>query len=208
MGCTLSKTLSSLVRGSEGRKGSNSGTGGSEADPVADPPPPPPPDPRQPLTARQIFSISKSWKAIARAMEPTGIEMFVRLFQEKEDLLDLFEKFQALRTKESQRESMELAQHASVVMTTLDEGINALDNLDYFMSYLHNAGRLHYKIKGFKKEYFWHIEGPFLAAVADTLGDRYTDNIENIYKITIRFILETLIEGFEQAEKEAAQQAR
>lgn len=137
-------------------------------------------------------------------MEPTGIEMFVRLFQEKEDLLDLFEKFQALRTKESQRESMELAQHASVVMTTLDEGINALDNLDYFMDYLHNTGRLHFKIKGFKKEYFWHIEGPFLAAVSETLGDRYTDNIENIYKITIRFILETLVEGFELAEKEAA----
>ncbi|KAH8028275.1 hypothetical protein HPB51_014931 [Rhipicephalus microplus] len=127
-----------------------------------------------------------------------------RLFQEKGDLLDLFEKFQALRTKESQRESMELAQHASVVMTTLDEGINALDNLDYFMDYLHNTGRLHFKIKGFKKEYFWHIENPFLAAVSETLGDRYTENIENIYKITIRFILETLVEGFEMAEKEAA----
>lgn len=203
MGCTLSKSLSSLVRGgSSGGSRNNKGNGAAE--PVGDPPPPPAPDPRHPLTARQIFSITKSWKAIARAMEPTGIEMFVRLFREKGDLLDLFEKFQALRTKESQRESMELAQHASVVMTTLDEGINALDNLDYFMDYLHNTGRLHFKIKGFKKEYFWHIENPFLAAVSETLGDRYTENIENIYKITIRFILETLVEGFELAEKEAA----
>lgn len=50
---------------------------------------------------------------------------------------------------------MELGQHASLVMTTLDEGINSLDNLDYFFDYLHNAGGLHYKIKGFKKDYFW-----------------------------------------------------
>lgn len=57
---------------------------------VDDPPPPPPPDPRSPLTARQIFSISKSWKAIARAMEPTGVEMFVRLFKKNQDLLQLF----------------------------------------------------------------------------------------------------------------------
>ncbi|KAH9376197.1 hypothetical protein HPB48_009777 [Haemaphysalis longicornis] len=59
---------------------------------------------------------------------------------------------------------MELAQHASVVMTTLDEGINALDNLDYFMDYLHNTGRLHFKIKGFKKEYFWESSGKAVIA--------------------------------------------
>ncbi|RWS02919.1 neuroglobin-like protein [Dinothrombium tinctorium] len=41
-------------------------------------PQPPPPDPRLPLTARQKFQITKSWKGIARAMEPTGINMFVK----------------------------------------------------------------------------------------------------------------------------------
>lgn len=46
--------------------------------PLEDPPTPPAPDPRLPLTARQLFNISKSWKGIARAMEPTGITMFVR----------------------------------------------------------------------------------------------------------------------------------
>ncbi|KAL1442847.1 hypothetical protein MTO96_030598 [Rhipicephalus appendiculatus] len=168
MGCTLSKSLSSLVRG---------GSGGTSPNPGR-----PSPGPWNPPASRCSSDCSRR----------------------RGDLLDLFEKFQALRTKESQRESMELAQHASVVMTTLDEGINALDNLDYFMDYLHNTGRLHFKIKGFKKEYFWHIENPFLAAVSETLGDRYTENIENIYKITIRFILETLVEGFEMAEKEAA----
>ncbi len=35
-------------------------------------------DPRLPLTVRQKFNISKSWKGIARAMESTGISMFVK----------------------------------------------------------------------------------------------------------------------------------
>ncbi|XP_022647711.1 neuroglobin-like [Varroa jacobsoni] len=198
MGCTLSKAVTSLVH-----KGSERSPGVGRVADVDDPPPPPPPDPRSPLTARQIFSISKSWKAIARAMEPTGVEMFVRLFKQNEELLELFTSFQALKTEDEQRESMELGQHASLVMTTLDEGINSLDNLDYFFDYLHNAGGLHYKIKGFKKDYFWLIEKPFLEAVKLTLGDRYTDNIENIYKTTIHFILETLIEGYDMAEKKA-----
>lgn len=46
------------------------------------------------------------------------------------------------------------------------------------------------------------IEKPFLAAVSSTLGDRYTDNVEGIYKITIKFIIETLIEGFETGPKQ------
>lgn len=45
------------------------------------------------------------------------------------------------------------------------------------------------------------IEKPFLAAVSATLGDRYTDNVEGIYKITIKFVIETLVEGFETTRK-------
>lgn len=162
-----------------------------------EPPPPAPTDPRIPLTAKQCFCISKSWKGIARAMEPTGINMFVKLFQDNEDLLDLFEKFQSLKITESKFESMELAQHASIVMTTLDESIRSLDNVDYLLDYLHSVGKLHHKIPGFHREYFWRIEKPFLAAVQETLGDRYTENMENIYKITIHFILETVIVGYD-----------
>lgn len=43
------------------------------------------------------------------------------------------------------------------------------------------------------------IEKPFLSAVQTTLGDRYTENIESIYKITIKFIIETLVTGFENS---------
>lgn len=45
------------------------------------------------------------------------------------------------------------------------------------------------------------IEQPFLQAAKTTLGDRYTPNIENLYKITIKFILENLVKGYEDAGK-------
>lgn len=41
------------------------------------------------------------------------------------------------------------------------------------------------------------IEGPFLKAVEQTLGDRYTPNVENIYKVTIKLIIQTLVDGYE-----------
>lgn len=54
----------------------------------------------------------------------------------------------------------------------------------------------------FKTYFLQKIEKPFLQAVSSTLGDRYTDNVEGIYKITIKFIIETLVEGFETGSKQ------
>ncbi|KAG8337488.1 hypothetical protein J6590_022522 [Homalodisca vitripennis] len=190
------------------------------------------------------------------------------LFEEHEELLDLFTRFRELKTRDAQANSMELQEHATKVMSTLDEGIKELDDLDSFFEYLHQIGASHRKIPGFKPDYFWHIqifaitapyaewkktdpnrmakkllllplwqrsrwktnapfpdllygpvmgtstfpaasqyesislltvmkiEKPFLEAVKMTLGDRYTDNVENIYKITIKLIIETLEKGY------------
>lgn len=62
MGCQITKSSKS--------KEDNEG--------IPDIPEPPPPDPRLPLTAKQKFNIIKSWKGIARAIEPTGVYMFVK----------------------------------------------------------------------------------------------------------------------------------
>lgn len=78
-----------------------------------------------------------------------------RLFEEHGELLNLFEKFKELKTKEDQANSLELQEHASTVMNTLDEGIKGLDNLDAFFEYLHQVGASHRRIPGFKVEYFW-----------------------------------------------------
>jgi len=81
-----------------------------------------------------------------------------RLFEEHSELLVLFSKFRELRTKEEQATSEELAEHANKVMTTLDEGIRGLDDLDAFFAYLHQVGGSHTRIPGFQAEYFWVSE--------------------------------------------------
>lgn len=45
------------------------------------------------------------------------------------------------------------------------------------------------------------IETPFLEAVKETLEDRYTENMEVIYKITIKLILEHLVAGYHEGSK-------
>lgn len=191
MGCELSKLATTKSRNQTGNDGSS-------------PPPPAATDPRLPLTARQKFTVIASWKAVSRALEPTGVYMFIRLFEENAELLNMFTKFRDLKTKEQQSTSMELAEHAKTVMSTLDEGIKSLDDMDAFLTYLHEVGASHTKIPGFNRQYFWKIEKPFLDAVERTLEDRYSENVENIYKLTIKFIIETLIDGFDKAQNDKA----
>lgn len=50
--------------------------------------------------------------------------------------------------------SMELAEHATKVMTNLDEMINSLDDMDYFFRHLHSLGKYHRRIPGFHKDNF------------------------------------------------------
>lgn len=77
-----------------------------------------------------------------------------RLFEEHAELLSMFTKFKELKTKEDQANSLELHEHATTVMKTLDEGIKGLDNLDAFFEYLHHVGASHRRIPGFKVDYF------------------------------------------------------
>lgn len=46
---------------------------------------------------------------------------------------------------------------------------------------------------------FQEFQKPFLEAVKITLADRYTDNMDGIYKITIRYLLDTLIKSYKAA---------
>ncbi|XP_012546380.1 neuroglobin-like [Bombyx mandarina] len=161
--------------------------------------PPPPSDPRCPLTTKQQYCMLASWKGIFRQIEKTGVLLFIKLFEENEDLLHLFEKFQELRTTEDLSQSEELAEHANKVMHTLDEGIKGLGDIDTFLAYIQHVGATHHQVPGFKAENFWKIEQPFLQAAKTTLGERYTANVENIYKLTIKFILENLVKGYEDS---------
>jgi len=43
------------------------------------------------------------------------------------------------------------------------------------------------------------VEEPFILAVKEELGDRFTISVETIYRTTIRYILSTLATEFHQA---------
>jgi len=73
MGCAGSKESENEGRNEDA--GKSRGNGAEGAGTASGPPTA---DSRIPMTAKQKYSIVASWKAIHRAMEPTGILMFVK----------------------------------------------------------------------------------------------------------------------------------
>ncbi|XP_046381361.1 globin-5-like [Haliotis rufescens] len=169
------------------------------ADGFCDPAPPAPTDPRLPLSALQVFKLKKSWKGIKRCMEATGVEMFIRLFKANGDLKQLFSSFRDLTNDDDLRVNENLEKHATLVMGIFDEAISNVDNVDYTLDVLQRAGGKHTRFPGFQPDLFVWMEQPFLEAVKQTLGDRYTDNMDVIYKITIKFILDNMVKGNKNA---------
>ncbi len=77
------------------------------------------------------------------------------MFEDHSELLNMFSKFKELKTKEEQASSLELAEHANLVMETLDEGIRSLDDMNVFYDYLKEVGNTHRRVPGFTADHFW-----------------------------------------------------
>lgn len=153
-------------------------------------------DPRLPLDARQVFKLKQSWKGIKRNIEETGVEMFVRLFKSNSYLIKIFNDFKQITTEDEMRANEALEKHATFVMATLDETISNIDNYDFVKDLSSRTGGSHQRFSDFQKENFKKVRQPFLEAVKITLGDRYTPYIENVYTLTIDFIIDSLVEGY------------
>ena len=71
MGCVQSQSNGQAAKdkGTPSVINDNNGQGGASAVQL---------DPRLPLNARQKYSMLASWKGISRALEPTGVYMFIK----------------------------------------------------------------------------------------------------------------------------------
>ncbi|CAG9538432.1 unnamed protein product [Cercopithifilaria johnstoni] len=153
-------------------------------------------DPRIPLTRKQKFVLIKNWKGIERDVTTAGIEMFLKMLAEHPEYYDLF-KFRniANTTKENQANDERLSAHGAAVMKFIGKAISQIENADEFFMLLEVNGKQHAYRGAFKPEMFWEMENPFLYSVKLILGERYTDNMDAIYKTVIQLILQRMEEA-------------
>ncbi|KHN82250.1 hypothetical protein Tcan_03535 [Toxocara canis] len=98
-------------------------------------------------------------------------------------------------TKEEQLQDETLRSHGEAVMKLIGEAICGIEDGDKFFSILNENGRRHAYKNYFRPEMFWRMEQPFLFAVKLILGDRYTENMDQIYRVVIHLMIEKMEEA-------------
>uniref|UniRef100_A0AAF5PTY6 GLOBIN domain-containing protein n=1 Tax=Wuchereria bancrofti TaxID=6293 RepID=A0AAF5PTY6_WUCBA len=153
-------------------------------------------DSRIPLTRKQKFVLIKNWKGIERDVTTAGIEMFLKMLTENPEYYEFFNfRNIANTTKEKQASDERLSAHGAAVMKFIGKAISQIENADAFFMLLENNGKQHAHRGAFRPEMFWKMENPFLYSVKLILGERYTDNMDAIYKTVIQLILQRMEEA-------------
>ncbi|KRX45724.1 Cytoglobin-1 [Trichinella nativa] len=157
-------------------------------------------DERIPLTPRECFLLIQNWRAISRKMVDTGIRTFIKLFSNNADLLELFPTVkQEIQSNPESFDTEILEYHAQRVMSVLDQAIHLIGDADSFFNLLHLYADYHAKKQLFSPDFFWEIEPALVDSIKETLGDRYTENMANIYPKVFKLILSTLVQFCREA---------
>ncbi|VDN06464.1 unnamed protein product [Thelazia callipaeda] len=150
-------------------------------------------DLRIPLTRKQKFVLIRNWKGIERDVTTAGIEMFLKMLADHPEYYELFQfRNIAGEAKENQASDERLSAHGAAVMKFIGQAISQVEDADAFFALLEANGMRHAHKRLFKPEMFWEMEQPFLYSVKLTLGERYTDNMDAVYKTIIQLILQRM----------------
>ncbi|XP_022090945.1 cytoglobin-1-like [Acanthaster planci] len=167
------------------------GTAGGIPEPDA----PPPTDPRLPLTARQKFSLEKSWKAVQRSLDTVGMNALIRLFKNTPETQDWFPLFKG-KTEEQLRNDMSFEMHATALMGVFDEAVELLGDVDAVIKLLSKTGKRHAKL-GVEPDVIWTFQKPLLEAIEELLDTRYSEKIEEIYKSWTTFVIDHMTKAMQ-----------
>merc|ERR1712127_52830 len=113
------------------------------------------------------------------------------MFTTNPEVQSLFVEFKNLQTPENMRANEKFQEHGEKVMERIDEAVASIEEMDCMTSLLMQTGAYHKQIPGFDPEMFRLAEAPFLASIESTLGERYTPQMETIYKVIAAYIIQT-----------------
>jgi hemoglobin-like flavoprotein len=117
-----------------------------------------------------------------------------RLFETDAALKNDFQKFKD-KDNSALQNMTALHNHAMQVMEALDTVVTELEEADKTHQYLLKIGKDH-KARGIPIEHLDQIKTPFLKAVDETLGDRFTDRMRTIYETFMDYVIKTIKTGY------------
>ena len=152
------------------------------------------------LSPEQKESIRRSWEVLEKNKEVLGKQIFLKIFEEKPQLKDLF-SFRCV-WGDSLINHPDIKAHAMKFMTILQEGVKNLDYLDRdFTPKLLALGGRHTKFEGFEVSNFPLFETAILFILKREIKEKFVGATEKSWIMFLRYIMKNLREGYNQKQQ-------
>ena len=152
------------------------------------------------LSVEQKDSIRRSWEILKQDKETLGKQIFLKIFEEKPQLKDLF-SFRCA-WGDSLINHPDFKAHANRFMSIIDEGVENLDYLDRnFVPKLLYLGGKHTNFEGFEGSNFQLFEKAILFILKREIKQGFGFNTEQTWVMFLQYIMKNLQEGYNQKQQ-------
>ena len=152
------------------------------------------------LSPEQKQSIRTSWEVLQKNKEALGKQIFLKIFEEKPQLKDLFSFRYAWG--DSLINHPDFKAHANRFMSIIQQGVQNLDFLDRdFTPILLTLGGRHTKFEGFEVSNFQLFERAILFILKREIKADFVGATERNWIMFVRYIMKNLQEGYNKQQQ-------
>ncbi|XP_006822018.1 neuroglobin-like [Saccoglossus kowalevskii] len=161
-----------------------------------------PVDDKHLLDDRQKRIVRKTWRPLANDMTENGQKIFINIFESHPEIKYMFPT-RDIEGRDNLSANPHFRMHSSRFMQSVGAAIDNLNDLDNALRpLLVKLAKTHVRFKGFKPDYFDAFEEAMLSVWQEELGQRFTTEVEESWKLLFFYIKDCLKEGYDIAMNE------
>ena len=153
-----------------------------------------------PLSKAEKQAIRSCWEVITLNKEHIGRQIYLRVFEVKPEVKDLFAFREAWGDELITHP--DFRSHILGFMAAVQKGIEELDNLELkYAPFLQTLGAKHTRTDGFNAENFALFENAIVYILRRELSNEFNTEKENAWKVFLRYIMDTMSDGYNESKK-------
>uniref|UniRef100_A0A8C5R4N2 Globin domain-containing protein n=1 Tax=Leptobrachium leishanense TaxID=445787 RepID=A0A8C5R4N2_9ANUR len=150
------------------------------------------------------FARSDWWGIFFRCGISTSITNLIvfhfRLFETHPECKDTFFLFRDVDDLQGLRMSKDLRAHGLRVLSFVEKSVARIENSSRLEELILELGKSHYRYNA-PPQYYQYVGMEFISAVCPILKEKWTSEVEEVWKVLFRYICAVMEAGYREEEK-------
>uniref|UniRef100_A0A8C5R5X5 Globin domain-containing protein n=1 Tax=Leptobrachium leishanense TaxID=445787 RepID=A0A8C5R5X5_9ANUR len=152
------------------------------------------------LSLQEQELLTESWTLIQQDIAKVGVIIFIRLFETHPECKDTFFLFRDVDDLQGLRMSKDLRAHGLRVLSFVEKSVARIENSSRLEELILELGKSHYRYNA-PPQYYQYVGMEFISAVCPILKEKWTSEVEEVWKVLFRYICAVMEAGYREEEK-------